>query len=419
MKWIFIVLAVICVTLASFKPDKSDLSFIRANFRFADVQLKKMLAAAGKNKMSFPRTTDKNGNMTGTNMYDWTPGFFPGNLWMAADFMQDKQLAAAATEWTSRLEPLKSYTENHDLGFMMYCSYGNAYRLTGNPAYKEILIQSAKSLCTRYNPVTGCIKSWNVFRSWHGDKTYHFPVIIDNMMNLELLFFASRETGDTAYRHIAVSHALHTMKYQIRSDYSSYHVVCYDTINGKVMARETAQGYADNSTWARGQAWGIYGFTMCYRETKDPLFLQTATDMADWYINHKNLPEDKVPYWDFNAGQQGYTPGIKSHAKETSVKLRDASAAAIVASALLELSTYPGKHAADYRNTAIKILHSLASPAYRAPPGGNGNFLLMHSVGSMAHGNEIDVPLVYADYYFLEALQRYYQLLKAETGRRQ
>ncbi len=409
----FITTAVVCVALAAFKPDTNELSFIRDNFQFATMQLKHMLTDAAKNSFSFPRTTDKNGNMAGTNMYDWTPGFFPGNLWMASDFMQDKQLQVAATEWTGRLEPLQYYTGNHDLGFMMYCSYGQAYRLTGNPAYKTILIQSAKSLCTRYNPVTGCIKSWNAFRSWHGDKTYRFPVIIDNMMNLELLFFASRETGDTTYRHIAVSHALQTIQHQVRSDFSSYHVVCYDTTNGKVMARETAQGYADNSTWARGQAWGIYGFTMCYRETKDPRFLQTAMGMADWYIHHKNLPEDKVPYWDFNAGETGYTPGIHSHAPACTQKPRDASAAAITASALLELANYAGAKGAGYREAAIRMLHSLAGPAYRAVAGTNGNFLLMHSVGSVAHGSEVDVPLIYADYYFLEALQRYQQLLRS------
>lgn len=407
MKRIFFVITILCVTQLAFKPRSNDLSFVRDNYRFADSQLKQMLLDAEKNEKSFPRTTNKKGLMVGTSMYDWTPGFFPGNLWMVSEMMQDKALQSAALEWTNRLEPLQFYTQNHDLGFMMYCSYGNAYRLTGNPAYKEILLQSAKSLSTRFSPLTGCIKSWNAFRSWHGDKTYRFPVIIDNMMNLELLFFASKETGDTTYRHIAISHALQTMRNQIRDDYSSYHVVCYDSANGKVIGRETAQGYADNSTWSRGQAWGIYGFTMVYRETKDPRFLKTAEGMADWYIHHKNLPEDKVPYWDFNAGQPGYTPGVLSHAPSHPLNLRDASAAAITASALLELSKYAGNKSAAYRNVAIQILHSLASPAYRAKPGTNGNFLLMHSVGSLAHGSEVDVPLIYADYYFLEALKRY------------
>lgn len=411
MKRILIIIAAVCITQSAFKTDRSEQDFIKGNFQFADAQLKKILADAGNSAKSFPRTTDKNGKMVGTSMYDWTPGFFPGSLWLTSEFNKDKQLQGQAISWTEKLEPLKFYTGNHDLGFMMYCSYGNAYRLTNKPGYKDILVQSAKSLCSRYNSTVGCIKSWNSFRSWHGNNTYNFPVIIDNMMNLELLFFASKETGDTMYRHIAITHALNTMKYQIRKDYSSYHVVCYDTTTPqKILGRETAQGYADNSTWSRGQAWGIYGFTMCYRETKDKRFLQTAIGMADWYINQKNLPADKVPYWDFNAGEKGYTPGINSKAlkMQTAPILRDASAAAITASALLELSRYTdAQKASRYRKEALQMLGSLASPVYKADPGTNGGFLLKHCVGSIPHGAEVDAPLVYADYYFLEALKRY------------
>lgn len=373
-----------------------------------------MLNEAGKNKLAFPRTINKNGKLVTTTMYDWTPGFFPGSLWYAYEYSKNAELKTAAVQWTERLEPLKTFTQHHDLGFMMYCSYGNAYRLTGNATYKNILVQSARSLSSRFNPVTGCIKSWNVFKSWHGSKTYNFPVIIDNMMNLELLFFASKATGDTSFRHIAVSHAENTMINQIRSDYSSYHVVCYDTITGKVAGRETAQGYADNSTWSRGQAWAIYGFTMVYRETGDPRFLKTAEGLADFFIHHKNLPADKIPYWDFNAQQQGYTPGVRSNAKNINTLYRDASAAAIVASALMELSTYTAAKRKAYRNFAVQMLHSLSSPAYKAPVGKNGNFLLMQSVGSIPHNNEINVPLVYADYYFLEALLRYDLLMKGK-----
>lgn len=294
-------------------------------------------------------------------------------------------------------------------------SYDMFYFLMALILPTDILVQSARSLSTRFNSVTGCIKSWNTFKSWHGNKTYNFPVIIDNMMNLELLFFAAEVTGDTSFRHVAVTHALNTMANQVRKDYSSYHVVCYDTITGKVSGQETAQGYADNSTWSRGHAWGVYGFTMVYRKTKDLRFLKTAQGMADFFIHHKNLPADKIPYWDFNAGEKGYIPGINSNAKNVTKPYRDASAAAIVASALLELSTYSGAKGKEYRNVAIKILHSLASPAYRSPVRSNGNFLLMHSVGSIPHNGEIDVPLVYADYYFLEALSRYDQLLKGNN----
>ncbi len=295
---------------------------------------------------------------------------------------------------------------------MMYCSYGNAYRLTNNPAYKDILVQAAKSLSTRFSPKTGSIKSWNRFVSWHGQPTYTFPVIIDNMMNLELLFFASKVTGDPSFREIAIKHADTALKNQIRDDYSCYHVVCYDPETGKVQGRETAQGYADNSTWSRGQAWGIYGYTVMYRETKDKKYLETARKMADYYLNNQTLPADKIPLWDFNIGQAGYEPGIKSHTKEVSAPLRDASAAAITASALFELSDYTGKAGDRYRQAAITMLHSLAGPDYRANPGENANFLIKHCVGSIPHGVEKDVPLVYADYYFVEALNRYQHYLK-------
>lgn len=401
------------VSLLAFKTDSTENDFIKSNYSFATQQLKNMLKETKpQTPPLFPRTTDANGKMVSTNMYDWTPGFFPGSLWYSYEFTKDKSLATAASAWTEKLEPLKDFTKHHDLGFMMYCSYGNAYRVTGKAAYKDILVQSARSLSTRFNPLTGSIKSWNGFKSWHGNKIYPFPVIIDNMMNLELLFFASKVTGDTSFRHVAVTHALTAMKNQIRPDYSSYHVVCYDTITGKVAARETAQGYADNSTWARGQAWGIYGFTMVYRETKDARFLKTAMGMADWFLDNKNLPADKVPYWDFNANEAGYTPGVNSYANKVTDKPRDASAAAITASALFELSRYAGAKEEKYKKAAIQMLHSLASPDYRAPVGSNGNFLLMHCVGSIPHHTEIDVPLVYADYYFMEALQRYEDLLQ-------
>ncbi|MDF2190371.1 glycoside hydrolase family 88 protein [Paraflavitalea sp. CAU 1676] len=416
MKQMFVCAGILSLCLLGFTTRNSEADFVKENFKYANKQLKTMLQETGNKQNAFPRTINKAGKLVTTNMYDWTPGFFPGSLWNAYEYMEDTEMKTAARTWTEQLEPLKTFTGHHDLGFMMYCSYGNAYQQTGNDAYKNILVQSARSLSTRFNPTTGCIKSWNTFKSWHGNKTYNFPVIIDNMMNLELLFFASKVTGDTSYRHVAVSHAVNTMKYQIRKDYSSFHVVCYDTINGKVAGQETAQGYADNSTWSRGQAWGIYGFTMVYRETRDPRFLKTAQGMADFFIRHKNLPADKVPYWDFNANQAGYTPGVNSNARKVTQSYRDASAAAIVASALFELSTYvSGAKSKEYKNAAIKMLHSLGSDAYRAKPGTNGNFLLMHCVGSIPHNGEIDVPLVYADYYFLEALNRYDRLLKGES----
>jgi rhamnogalacturonyl hydrolase YesR len=356
----------------------------------------------------YPRSVDASGATRYAPISDWTGGFWPGNLWYLYEYAQDTVWKNQAIRWTESLEKNQYNTEHHDLGFMMYCSYGNAYRITKNEAYKKVLIQSAKSLATRFNPAVGCIESWNSRLSWDGKTMWHFPVIIDNLMNLELLFFASKVTGDPYYKQIAITHAETTMKNHVRPDFSTYHVVNYDTVSGKVLQQETCQGYADNSTWARGQAWAIYGYTMVFRETRDQRFLTLAKNLADFYINHPNLPKDKIPYWDFNANQPGYTPLWKhSTRNQLSYIPRDASAAAVVASALFELSSYLGPSGKAYRNFAEASLESLRSPAYLATEGTNAHFLLKHCVGSLPHGAEIDVPLVYADYYFLEALLRY------------
>ncbi|MFC6100411.1 glycoside hydrolase family 88 protein [Olivibacter domesticus] len=396
----------------SFRDNKDELDFVEQNLAYANAQSDVLLKAANKVDTLYPRTLEKDGTLKLTNRYEWTSGFFPGLLWNVYEGDHREQLKQDAARWTEKLSELQYFTDHHDLGFMLYCSYGNGFRLTGKNQYKEVLVQGAKSLATRFSASTGSIKSWNGFGSWDGKHRYKFPVIIDNMMNLELLFFASKVTGDSSYKQIAIKHAETVMKNQLRPDFSCYHIVCYDPQNGAVLSKETGQGYANNSTWARGQAWGIYGFTMAYRETGDPRFLATANGMADFYINHPNLPSDRVPYWDFNANQLGYTPGPKSKAKATPTNYRDVSAAAVAAAAFLELSTLnTGALAERYRETASTILHALASPIYRAPVGSNGGFLLKHSVGSIAHGVEIDVPLVYADYYFVEALNRYKQIL--------
>jgi chondroitin AC lyase len=367
---------------------------------------------ADQTKPVIPHSMRKNGSVESGSIYNWTSGFFPGTLWYLAEYENDAALKDSALHWTKKLEPLKTFTDNHDIGFMMYCSYGNAYRVTKDEQYKNILVQSARSLMTRFNTRTGSIKSWNSFFSWHGDKRYNFPVIIDNMMNLELLFFASKATGDPSFRQVAVQHAENAMKNQVRKDYSSFHIIYYDTATGKPIKGETSQGYSDNSTWSRGQSWGIYGFTMVYRETGDARFLKTAQGMADYYLDNKYLPSDKVPYWDFNANQVGYTPGVRSNASKVPINYRDASAAAITASALFELSTYSkGSKARKYFEAASQIVHALGGPVYRAKEGANANFILMHCVGSIPHNSEIDVPLVYADYYYVEALRRYSLLM--------
>lgn len=389
--------------------DKQKEEFIKENTGFSVTQTEKMLeqvgAPTGKN---YPRTMRNDSTLAVTGMYEWTSGFFPGSLWYLYELTGEDKWKVEAEKWTASLEPLKTFTGHHDLGFMMYCSYGNAERLASKPEYKDILMESANSLSTRFDEQTGVIKSWNRFKPWNDSITYDYPVIIDNMMNLEMLFYASKISGDKKYYDIAVKHADATLKNQFREDFSTYHVVSYDTISPNVVSKNTAQGFSDNSTWSRGQAWAIYGFTMTYRETKDEKYLDAAIKATDHFLS--NLPEDLIPLWDFNVGMDGYTPGQRSYAAEFQEKLRDASAGAIVCSALFELGELSNNK--TYTEKAIKMLHSLASPAYRAPLGKNADFLIMHCVGSIPHKSEIDKPLVYADYYFLEALLRYKKLSK-------
>lgn len=383
-----------------------DKKVVKRVFDRAEQQYADMLNHA-TDLTKYPRTINKNGDTQYVPISDWTGGFFPGSLWYMFEETKDSIWKKEATKWTESLKTNQFNTKHHDLGFMMYCSYGNAYRITKNEAYEKILIQSAKSLISRFNPKVGCIKSWDFRESWDGKTKWYYPVIIDNMMNLELLFFASKATGDPIYKEIAIRHAETTLKNHFRKDFSSYHVVNYDELTGKVLNRQTCQGYADNSTWARGQAWAIYGYTMIYRETKNKKYLLAAKKMADFYINNPRLPKDRIPFWDFNVEQSGYKPDWNYEGTKLNYIPRDASAAAVTSSALLELSSYLGNAGKKYRDFAIANLETLSTPEYLAKPGTNGNFLLKHSVGSFPHQAEIDVPIVYADYYYLEALRRY------------
>lgn len=339
------------------------------------------------NKNFIPRTLKKDSNVRLVGIYDWTSGFYAGSLWYLNFLTNDPKWETLALEYTKKLDTIKYWEGNHDVGFIIECSYGNALKKTASKAFDSIIVQTAKSLSARFRPNAGIIQSWNSNQKWN------CPVIIDNMMNLELLFHATKISGDSTYYNIAASHANKTLKNHFRKDNSSYHVLNYDIENGKILNRNTHQGLSDGSSWARGQAWGLYGFTVCYRETKDSKYLNQAIKIANYIKNHTNLPEDKIPYWDYNAPASNETP-------------RDASAAAITASALYELSAYTNKEAEEYKNFADHIMHSLSSPEYFAEKGTNGGFLLKHSVGSIPHGVEIDVPLNYADYYFLEALYR-------------
>lgn len=366
-------------------------------------------------KDQLPRTYI-DGQVMSVSPYAWISGFYPGSLLYLYEFSRDSILLKEANNKLVQLEKLQTVTANHDLGFMMYCSFGNAYRLFQKPEHKAILIQSAKSLASRFNPKVGCIESWDEIKSLDGKRMLDFPVIIDNMMNLELLFFASKATGDPYYKDIAIQHTDKTLKNHFRKDFSSYHVVAYDTVSGKVLSRETHQGFSDNSTWSRGQAWAVYGFTMVYRETGNKKYLKAAQRMADFYLKHENLPDDMVPYWDFNVNQEGYDPVWNYDPAKYPEIPRDASAGAIVASALLELSGYVTKKKSQYYSSAAeKMIASLSSSNYRAPVGTNGGFILMHASGGVPGDVEVDVPLSYADYYYIESLMRYQNLISDKS----
>ena len=406
MRCLIILLAAAGVIACSPANGHKNLSITERGFSTAERQVSAQLEMLVTQE-EFPRTV-KDGALCCTRMTDWTEGFFPGCLWYLYEHTGEDRWKEAAVCWTECLEPLKKYTGGHDIGFLTMSSFGNAFRLTGEKKYSDVLADAANSLCTRFNRTTGCIKSWNYRKSWTGEEWF-FPVIINNMMNLELLYFASEATGNPEYARIADSHAEMTMKHHFRSDYSCFQVVNYDQDTGKIISKGSYHGFSDNSTWARGQAWAIYGFTMAYRESGRKDFLETAERAADFWLGHPNLPEDGIPYWDFNAGQQGYAPDWNYDPLKYKDVPRDASAAAIAASAFLELSMY-ASDGPKYFRAGERILESLSSPEYMAEPGTNGRFILKHSIGSMPEGEEVDVPLVYADYYYLEALTRYEKL---------
>ena len=324
---------------------------------------------------------------------EWCGGFWPGILWYDYEYTHDPEIKEEAEKYTASLKFLsETPAYDHDLGFLVFCSYGNGYRLTKNPEYKQVIINTADSLSALFNPRVGTMLSWprNV-KMFGGHNT-----IMDNMINLEMLFWAAKNGGNPYLFDIAISHADKTMKYHFRPDYTSYHVAVYDTLTGEFIKGVTHQGYADDSMWARGQAWAIYGYTVVYRETKDIRYLDFVQKVADVYL--KNLPEDYVPYWDFN------DPAIPNAP-------RDASAACVVASALLELSGYlPAEKGLEYNNVAIKMLTNLSSDKYQCGKGKPA--FLRHSTGHYPAGSEIDASIIYADYYYIEALMRLKKMME-------
>ena len=354
-------------------------------------QYKRMYGVMDSIPGMLPRSVKKNGSLEVSDSYFWTSGFYPGTLWYLYEYTKDEQLKNMASAISNRVEVQKYNKDNHDVGFMINCSFGNKYRLLGDMACVDILVTTARSLATRYRSRVGCTRSW----SHPGSLHWQFPVIIDNMMNLELLCRASKLSGEKQFYEMALSHADKTMKNHFRTNYSCYHVVDYDTISGGAIQKCTWQGLNDESVWSRGQSWALYGYTMMYRETKESRYLEQAKHIANYLLHHPRMPQDMIPYWDLD------DPKIPN-------TLRDASAGAIMASALLELSTFvDGETKQEYVATAETQIRTLASDTYLAKPGENCNFILKHSVGFLPQNSEVDVPLTYADYYFVEALMRY------------
>lgn len=360
---------------------------IKDQFSFAASQYKVLNSNVPDSMM--PKTFDQKINKVEvSNTKWWCSGFFPGSLLYIYEHTNDQEVLKIAQKRLAIQEKEKHYTGNHDLGFMMYCSFGNAYRLFNKPADKSTIDTAAASLTTRYRPSIESIQSWNK------NKNFNCPVIIDNMMNLELLLWVSQNGGDQRFREVAINHANSTLKNHYRPDHSAFHVLDYDLETGNFVGKNH-QGFNDASAWSRGQVWGFYGFTMMYRFVKDEKYLQQARDVAQFLLSHPNMPSDKIPFWDFNA------PNIPN-------ALRDASAASILASALLELAQFTkGKEKQQYIETARVIIVKLASDEYRAKAGSNGGFLIKHGVGHLLNNSEVDAPLTYGDYYFLEAMHRY------------
>ncbi|MDR9417157.1 MAG: glycoside hydrolase family 88 protein [Gracilimonas sp.] len=352
----------------------------------ADQQLKNVSESSEK-PLVFPRSVENGEEIRFVSSSDWTSGFYPGTLWYMYDLTGDAHWKEAAERHTGLVEQEKLNSSDHDIGFKIYCSFGNGYRLTEDPHYRDVIIESAETLITRFNEKVGAIRSWD-----HNTDKWDFPVIIDNMMNLELLFRATEETGDSTFYDIAVTHANTTLEEHFREDNSSYHVIDFNPESGEVRKRNTHQGFEHESSWARGQAWGLYGFTMTYRFTKDTVYLDQAEKIAEYILNHPSIPDDMVPYWDYNA------PNIPDEPK-------DVSAAVITASALFELSTFVTSDSESYQEKAENILNNVQQ-GYTSEVGENFGFLLDHSTGHYPKGSEINVPIIYADYYYLEAIKR-------------
>tara|TARA_B100001248_G_scaffold97930_2_gene72715 strand:+ start:3798 stop:4985 length:1188 start_codon:yes stop_codon:yes gene_type:complete len=337
--------------------------------------------------LSFPRSYSRHENASKlVPSKDWTSGFFAGNLWYLYTLTGNQAYIDKAQAWTSFIEKEKFNDKTHDMGFKIYNSFGNGLKIKDNKRYKNIIVKSAKTLSTRFNENIKSIRSWDFNK-----KVWQFPVIIDNMMNLELLFEATKLTNDSTYHNLAVTHANTTLKHHFRPDNSCYHVIDYDTITYQPRMKVTHQGINDESSWARGHGWGIYGYTLAYRYTKDNRYLDRAITTADYFIHHKNMPDDGIPYWDFDDISIPDAP-------------RDVSAGTIVASALVEIYEFTKNK--KYLDYSKKVINTLKSTDYILEPDFEAPFILDHSTGNLPKNDEIDEPIVYGDYYFLETLIR-------------
>ena len=396
MKRFFTLLALVVFAAVSCNRQETMEELTARVFERAAAQVKYMDTclepiAATSEEPVLPRSINPDGSLWVSNHKWWCSGFYPGSLWLVYEYTGDEEIKTLAQKYQAPLEPIRFRKNHHDVGFQLMCSYGNCLRLTADAESEAIIKDGANSLATRFDPEVGCTRSWN-------SKKWTYAVIVDNMMNLELLLKGAELSGDESLKEIALTHSRTTMKNHYREDFSSYHLVDYDPETGAVLGKQTVQGYADDSAWARGQAWGLYGYTMVYRFTKEQDMLDQAIAIAEYII--PRLPEDYVPFWDFDA------PDIPND-------VRDASSGSLIAGALIELSTYvDAEKAARYLAVAENTLRELASDEYLAEEGEQYGFILRHSTGSKPGNSEVDVPLTYADYYFLEALLRWKEIVK-------
>lgn len=361
-----------------------DRSGIEAMLDLAQIRMTQTLADLHGDTTKFPRAHGEAGKWHTVGAGDWTSGFFPGTLWLLYQATGETTWRDAATRWTIALASQAARTDTHDLGFVIGLSYGHDVALTGDPSAKDVMLRAAASLARRYSPAT------HAMRSFDGPR-WQFAIIIDSLMNLGPWLWGAAHAldagGDPAWRKMAEAHGHTVLASLMRPDGGTYHLADLDSHTGAVRVRVTYQGYSDTSVWSRGQAWAMHGFTTLYQATGDTEFLNAALRASDYFL--KRLPEDLIPYWDFDAPVTAHTP-------------RDSSAAAIAASALEMLCTLaPLPARTRYCDAALGLLGALASETYLAPPGSSA--ILRHATGP---DTEIDTALIYADYYFVEALLR-------------